>query len=101
MSLQPPSVSYTYHIQDAQCFWSIHDDSINVHDFDDNTVTVTGVTAKHAFYMARNMLCAKKNVFDELPPQQNFLDMAKDMVIALGDWVTEHETKDAKQTMKG
>ena len=102
MTIHAPSVSYSYHVNDGQVFWSIHDDSINVHDYEDNMISITGVKAKPAFQMARNMMCAKQNVFDELDnPKPYEIEMAKEMKTALEYWIAQHESKDAKKTMEG
>ena len=69
--IQPPSVMYQYYMQDAQTFWGKHDDSINVHDFEDNHISITGVNADNFFRACRNAMCCNNPLFDELKSKHN------------------------------
>ncbi len=69
--IQPPSVMYQYYMRDAQTFWSKHDDSINVHDFEDNHISITGVNADNFFRACRNAMCCNNPLFDELKSKHN------------------------------
>ena len=80
--LQQPSVMYTYYMRDAQTFWAKHDDSINVHDFDDNHISIGGVDADNFFRACRNAMCCHNPLFDELKSKQN-RGYAEEMINAL------------------
>lgn len=80
--LNNPSVMYTYYMRDAQTFWSKHDDSINVHDFDDNHISISGVNADRFFEACRNAMCCNMPLFDELKGRSNRV-YAKEMIKAL------------------
>lgn len=69
--IQPPSVMYQYYMRDAQTFWGKHDDSINVHDFEDNHISITGVNADNFFRACRNAMCCNNPLFDELKSKHN------------------------------
>lgn len=69
--IQPPSVMYQYYMRDAQTFWSKNDDSINVHDFEDNHISITGVNADNFFRACRNAMCCNNPLFDELKSKHN------------------------------
>ena len=80
--LQQPTVMYTYYMKDAQCFWHKCDDSINVHDFDDNQICINGVNADNFFRACRNAMCSKMSLFDELKSKHN-REYAVEMIVAL------------------
>jgi len=80
--LQQPSVMYTYYMRDAQTFWAKHDDSINVHDFDDNHISISGVDADNFFRACRNAMCNNNPLFDELKTRHN-RKYAEEMIKAL------------------
>ena len=80
--LQQPSVMYTYYMRDAQTFWAKHDDSINVHDFDDNHISINGVNADNFFRACRNAMCCNDPLFNELKAKGN-REYAKEMIKAL------------------
>ena len=69
--IQPPSVMYQYYMRDAQTFSAKHDDSINVHDFEDNHISITGVNADNFFRACRNAMCCNNPLFDELKSKHN------------------------------
>ena len=58
-------------MRDAQTFWSKNDDSINVHDFEDNHISITGVNADNFFRACRNAMCCNNPLFDELKSKHN------------------------------
>ncbi len=80
--LQQPTVMYTYYMRDAQVFWAKHDDSINVHDFDDNHISINGVDADNFFRACRNAMCSNNPLFDELKSKHN-RGYAEEMIKAL------------------
>ena len=47
--LSQPSVMYTYYMKDASVYWAQCDDSINLHDYEDNTICINGVDADAMF----------------------------------------------------
>jgi hypothetical protein len=69
--IQPPSVMYQYYMRDAQTFWGKHDDSINVHDFEDNHISICGINADNFFRACRNAMCCNNPLFDELKSKHN------------------------------
>ena len=81
--LQSPSVMYTYYMRDASAFWAQCDDSINIHDCEDNTICINGVDANAMFMACRNALCSKNSVFGELKTKDHTIASAKEMIEAL------------------
>ena len=69
--IQPPSVMYQYYMRDGQTFWGKHDDSINVHDFEDNHISICGINADNFFRACRNAMCCNNPLFDELKSKHN------------------------------
>ena len=80
--IQPPSVMYQYYMREAQTFWSKNDDSINVHDFEDNHISICGINADNFFRACRNAMCSNNPLFDELKSKQN-REYAIEMIKAL------------------
>jgi len=98
--IEQPSTHIQYHIQDASCFWSIHDDSINVYDpRTDDTISINGVDADSAFMMCRNMMCNFKPMFSELKADEHQIKYAKEMLTALGNFVAGHTPKEEPMPM--
>ena len=98
--IEQPSTHITYHIKDASCFWSIHDDSINVYDpCTDDTISINGVDADSAFMMCRNMMCSFKPMFSELKADEHQIKYAKEMLTALGNFVAGHTPKEEPMPM--
>jgi len=94
--IQPPSVMYQYYMRDAQTFWSKNDDSINVHDFDDNHISISGVDADNFFRACRNAMCSNNPLFDELKTRHN-RKYAEEMIKALQTYLepqSQEVTKD-------
>ena len=93
--IQPPSTHLEYHLKDASCFWSIHDDSINVYDpCTDDTISIHGVDADSAFRMCRNMMCNMQPMFKELKGDEHQVSYAKEMITALSNFVAGHTPKE-------
>ena len=93
--IQPPSIHYSYHINDASCFWSINDDSINVYDpCNEDMVTITGVDADDAFRMCRNLMCNMQPVFNELKTDKHTVKNAIEMRTALDNYIKANEKSD-------
>ena len=90
--LSQPSVMYTYYMKDASVFWADCDDSINLHDYEDNTICINGVDANSMFMACRNALCSKRNVFEELTDKPHIIDSAKEMIAALQKYVDKNDT---------
>ena len=80
--IQQPSVMYQYYMRDAQTFWGKHDDSINVHDFEDNHISICGINADNFFRACRNAMCCNNPLFDELKAKGN-REYAIEMIKAL------------------
>ena len=90
--IHPPSTHYSYHINDASCFWSIRDDSINVYDpCTEDMVTITGVDADDAFRMCRNLMCNMQPVFNELKTDEHTVKNAIEMRTALDNYIQANE----------
>ena len=92
--IQQPSVMYTYYMRDAQTFWSKHDDSINVHDFDDNHISIGGVKADNFFRACRNAMCCNDPLFDELKAKGN-REYAEEMIKALQEYLNPHTSEES------
>ena len=90
--LSQPSVMYTYYMQDASVFWAECDDSINLHDHEDNTICIHGVDATAMFSACRNALCSNRNVFNELKTKDHTINSAKEMIKALQKYVDKNDT---------
>jgi len=90
--LSQPSVMYTYCMKDASVFWAGCDDSINLHDYEDNTICIHGVDATAMFMACRNALCSKRNVFNELKVRDSTLASAAEMIQALQKFVDKNDT---------
>ena len=90
--LSQPSVMYTYYMQDASVFWAECDDSINLHDNEDNTICINGINADAMFMACRNALCSKRNVFGELKTKDHTINSAKEMIEALQKYVDKNDT---------
>ena len=90
--LSQPSVMYTYYMKDASVFWAECDDSINLHDYEDNTICIHGVKASAMFIACRNALCSKRNVFNELKTQKHTIESAKEMIKALENYLVKNDT---------
>lgn len=90
--LSTPSVMYTYYMKNASVFWAQCDDSINLHDCEDNTICINGVDADAMFLACRNALCSKRNVFEELTDKDHILTSAKEMIEALQKYVDKNDT---------
>lgn len=90
--LSQPSVMYTYYMKDASIFWAECDDSINLHDFEDNTICINGINADAMFMACRNAMCSKRNVFNELKVKDSALSSAKEMIEALQKYVDKNDT---------
>jgi len=88
--LSQPSVMYTYYMKDASVFWAECDDSINLHDHEDNTICIHGVDATAMFMACRNALCSKNNVFGELKTKEHTIASAKEMIATLQKYVEEN-----------
>ena len=80
--IQPPSVMYQYYMRDSQVFWHKCDDSINVHDYEDNSISIGGVKADSFFRACRNAMCSNNPLFDELKSKHN-REYAIEMIKAL------------------
>ena len=80
--IQPPSVMYQYYMRDSQVFWHKCDDSINVHDFEDNSISIGGINADNFFRACRNAMCCNNPLFDELKAKGN-REYAEEMIKAL------------------
>ena len=90
--LSQPSVMYTYYMKDASVFWAECDDSINLHDWEDNTICINGINADAMFLACRNALCSNRNVFQELKNKDNTIKSAKEMIEALQKYVDKNDT---------
>ncbi len=90
--LQSPSVMYTYYMRNSQAFWHLCDDSLNIHDYEDNTICINGVDANAMFATCRNALCSKRSVFEELTTKPHTLESAKEMIAALQEYVDNNDT---------
>jgi hypothetical protein len=89
--LQSPSVTYTYYMPDASVYWAECDDSINLYDFEDNTICINGINADAMFMACRNAMCSKNNVFNELKVRDSALSSAKEMIEALQKYVDKND----------
>ena len=90
--LSQPSVMYTYYMKDASVYWAQCDDSINLHDYEDNTICINGVDADAMFGACRNALCSKNSVFKELKTKKHTIAQAKEMIKALQEYVDNNDT---------
>ena len=90
--LSSPSVMYTYYMQDASAYWAQCDDSLNLHDYEDNTICIHGVDATAMFMACRNALCSKNSVFGELKTRDHTIKSAKEMIAALQEYVDNNDT---------
>ena len=90
--LSSPSVMYTYYMKDASVFWAECDDSINLHDCEDNTICIHGVDADAMFMACRNALCSWASVFGELKTKDHTIKSAKEMIEALQKYVDKNDT---------
>ena len=90
--LSQPSVMYTYYMKDASVFWAECDDSINLHDYEDNTICINGINADAMFLACRNALCSKNSVFVELKTKDFTIKSAKEMIEALQKYVDKNDT---------
>lgn len=84
--IQPPSVMYQYYMREAQVFWHKCDDSINVHDFEDNSISIGGINADNFFRACRNAMCCNNPLFDELKAKGN-REYAIEMIKALQEYL--------------
>ena len=69
-------------MRDSQVFWHKCDDSINVHDFEDNSISIGGINADNFFRACRNAMCCNNPLFDELKSKHN-REYAIEMIKAL------------------
>ena len=81
---------YTYYMKDASVYWAETDDSINLHDFEDNAICINGIDADAMFRACRNALCANCNVFKELKNDEWTFKSAKEMIEALQKYVDKN-----------
>lgn len=91
--MQAPDLKYEFYIKDAHAHWCIHDDSVNITETtSDSGVAITGVKAEAMFMMARNALACKReySVFEELVPKPYVINSAKEMIIALQQFVDDN-----------
>jgi hypothetical protein len=79
-------------MQNASAYWAQCDDSLNLHDREDNTICIHGVDANSMFMACRNALCSKRNVFEELTDKDHILASAKEMIEALQKYVDKNDT---------
>ena len=96
--LQSPSVMYTYYMRNASAYWAQCDDSLNLHDCEDNTICINGVDANAMFMTCRNALCSKNSVFEELSTKPHVLESAKEMIAALQKYVDKNDTTTTEET---
>ena len=92
--IQPPSVMYQYWIRDAQVFWHKCDHSINVHDFEDNSISIGGINADNFFRACRNAMCCNDSLFDELKSKHN-QKYAEEMIKALQEYINPHTSEES------
>lgn len=85
--IQPPSVMYQYYMREAQVFWHKCDDTINVHDFEDNSISIGGINADNFFRACRNAMCCNNSLFDELKAKGN-REYAEEMIKALQEYLS-------------
>ena len=90
--LSQPSVMYTYYMKDASVYWAECDDSINLHDCEDNTICINGVNASAMFMACRNALCSKNSVFGELKTKDHTIKSAEEMIKALQKYLDKNDT---------
>lgn len=83
---------YTYYMKDASVFWAQCDDSINLHDYEDNTICINGISADAMFLACRNALCSKTSVLKELKTKKHTVESAKEMIEALQKYVDKNDT---------
>ena len=88
--LQSPSVMYTYYMRNASAYWAQCDDSLNLHDCEDNTICINGVDATAMFMACRNALCSKNSVFGELKTRDHTIESAKEMIKVLQKYVLDN-----------
>jgi len=79
-------------MKDASVFWAECDDSINLHDYEDNTICINGVDADAMFLACRNALCSKNSVFGGLKTKDLTIKSAKEMIEALQKYVDKNDT---------
>tara|TARA_R110001606_G_scaffold229108_1_gene377093 strand:- start:450 stop:704 length:255 start_codon:yes stop_codon:yes gene_type:complete len=79
-------------MKDASVFWASCDNSINLHDYEDNTICVNGVDADAMFMACRNALCSKTSLFEELKTKKRTVESAKEMIEALQKYVDKNDT---------
>tara|TARA_X000000368_G_C22764724_1_gene594419 strand:+ start:65 stop:319 length:255 start_codon:yes stop_codon:yes gene_type:complete len=79
-------------MKDASVFWAECDDSINLHDYEDNTICINGINADAMFMACRSALCSKRNVFNELKTKEHTIESAKEMIKALEKYVVKNDT---------
>ena len=82
--IQPPSVMYQYYMREAQVFWHKCDDTINVHDFEDNSISIGGI----------NAMCCNNSLFDELKAKGN-REYAEEMIKALQEYLNPHTSEES------
>jgi len=85
---------YTYYMRDASVYWAECDDSINLHDCEDNTICIHGVDANAMFLACRNALCSKNSVFGELKTKNHTIASAKEMIEVLQKYVSDNNEED-------
>ena len=90
--LSQPSVMYTYYMKDASAYWEQCDDSLNLHDCEDNTICINGINATAMFMACRNAMCSKNSVFGELKTKDHTIESAKEMIAALQKYVDKNDT---------
>ena len=90
--LSQPSVMYTYYMKDASAYWAQCDDSLNLHDCEDNTICINGINATAMFMACRNAMCSKNSVFGELKTKDHTIESAKEMIAALQKYVDKNDT---------
>jgi hypothetical protein len=76
----------------ASVYWAECDDSINLNDYEDNTICINGVNADAMFMACRNALCSKNSVFGELKTKDHVIKSAKEMIEALQKYVDKNDT---------
>jgi hypothetical protein len=79
-------------MRNASAYWAQCDDSLNLHDCEDNTICINGVDADAMFIACRNALCSKRNVFEDLTTKPHILASAKEMIVALQEYVNNNDT---------
>ena len=101
--IQPPKIRYTFDIKDATLFYSAWDNSINIEtqesiEFEDG-LCITGIEPETVFMMCRNVLAnTNKPIQYEFNAKDHHVNAAKDMIIALQEFVDSKEKKDDTTT---